>query len=93
MNALADPTTRNTAEGGYRPLLQDSRFEVTPFDRDLVEAVVRRFESRADKSWSPTDCLSFGAMEERKLTAALTGGRYFQQAGFRAVPLEEPPNS
>jgi hypothetical protein len=43
------------------------------------------FASRADKSWSLTDCISFAVMTERGLSDALTADRHFEQAGFRAV--------
>lgn len=93
LNALADPVLRVTAAEGCRRCHRDPRAEVAPFDGDLIEAAVRLFEARPDKSWSLTDCSSFVVMEGRKLTDALTADRHFQQAGFRAAMLEEPPGS
>jgi len=43
------------------------------------------FDSRADKEWSLTDCISFVVMEDRGLTDALTADHHFEQAGFRAL--------
>ena len=37
---------------------------------------------RPDKSWSLTDCTSFVVMQRDGISAALTGDRYFEQAGF-----------
>lgn len=46
------------------------------------------FEQRPDKEWSLVDCISFGVMQDEKLTEALTGDRHFEQAGFVALLKE-----
>jgi predicted nucleic acid-binding protein len=56
----------------------------------LAERAVRLFESRPDKDWSLTDCLSFMVMAERQLHKALTSDRHFVQAGFEALLLADP---
>ena len=76
---------------GYRRCHRDPRIEVAPIDGDVIEAAVRLFEDRADKSWSLTDCSSFVVMDGRKLNCALTADSHFQQAGFRAALITEPP--
>ena len=38
-----------------------------------------------------TDCMSFVVTERRHLTEALSTDRHFEQAGLRAMMLEEPP--
>lgn len=91
MNALADVATRQTAAQGYRRLHRDPSVEVMPFLSDLDEAALRVYESRHDKAWSLTDCLSFTVMTQRKLTQALTTDHHFQQAGFEPMLLTEPP--
>jgi len=40
-----------------------------------------------DKTFSFTDCTSFVVMRERRLKAALTSDRHFEQAGFVRVPV------
>jgi len=40
------------------------------------------FNSRSDKQWSLTDCISFVVMQEQGVTEALTANRHFEQAGF-----------
>ncbi|MDP7134637.1 MAG: PIN domain-containing protein, partial [Planctomycetota bacterium] len=45
---------------------------------------------RLDKGWSLTDCVSFVVMQERGLVDALTTDLHFQQAGFRALLLQDP---
>jgi hypothetical protein len=61
-----------------------------PWDTLLAERAVRLFESRPDKDWSLTDCLSFMVMAERQLPKALTSDRHFVQAGFEALLLADP---
>ena len=43
------------------------------------------FDSRPDKLWSLTDCISFVLMQDQNVNAALAADRHFEQAGF--VPL------
>ncbi len=46
------------------------------------------YQSRPDKAWSLTDCISFIVMGDERLDDALTGDRHFAQAGF--VPVFGP---
>lgn len=48
------------------------------------------YESRPDKSWSLTDCISFVVMEREKMTEALTEDHHFEQAGFVALLKSRP---
>ena len=91
MNALADSGTRRTTAEGYRRCHQDSQIEVVPFAADTIASAVRFYEARVDKDWSLTDCLSFLLMEQRRVARALTTDRHFQQAGFEALLLGDPP--
>ena len=43
------------------------------------------YRQRPDKEWSLTDCLSFVAMGDERISEALTGDHHFEQAGFRAL--------
>ena len=91
MNALSDAGTRRLAAEGYRRCHGDARIEVMPFKAERIDAAVRLYETRSDKTWSLTDCLSFVVMEQRQLAEALTTDRHFEQAGLRAMMLDEPP--
>jgi uncharacterized protein len=91
MNALAAAGTRRTTAEGYRRCHQDPNIEVVPFASDRIAEAVRFYEGRADKDWSLTDCLSFLVMEQHQIPRALTSDRHFQQAGFEAVLLVDPP--
>jgi len=46
---------------------------------------MNRYESRWDKAWSLTDCLSFVVMEEDAIEEAPTGDAHYTQAGFRRL--------
>ena len=52
---------------------------------ELFERGLELFRQRTDKEWSLTDCISFAAMKDERVTDALTGDRHFEQAGFRAL--------
>lgn len=49
------------------------------------------YEDRPDKRWGLTDCISFVVMRENELFEALTADRHFEQAGFVALLLRDPP--
>ena len=61
---------------------------VVPVDTRLFLRAVALFESRSDKTWGLTDCVSFVVMRDRDITDAATGDRHFQQAGFRPLMLD-----
>ncbi len=67
-------------------LLQESPdVRIVPPSAELFERGVAFYRKRVDKDWSLTDCISFVVMEDEKVSAALTGDRHFEQAGFRAL--------
>lgn len=61
---------------------------LVPLDASLVLRATDLYESRPDKDWGLTDCISFVVMKDQGLTAALTPDHHFVQAGFRALLLE-----
>ena len=91
MNALAASGSRRTSAEGYRRCHRDPQIEVLPFTDDAISRGVQLYEERSDKDWSLTDCLSFVEMSHRQISLALTADRHFQQAGFDAVLLNDPP--
>ena len=46
------------------------------------------YQSRTDKTWGLTNCISFVVMQQQNLTDAVTGDRHFVQAGLRTLMLE-----
>jgi predicted nucleic acid-binding protein len=43
---------------------------------------LKLYESRLDKGYSLTDCISMSVMRDRNLTEMLTHDRHFAQEGF-----------
>lgn len=60
-------------------------FQVVRFEPTIHQAGFHLYETRSDKDWSLTDCVSFAVMTQRGLSEALTADHHFEQAGFRAV--------
>ena len=70
-------------------ILENSDFiEIIPATSELFRKGLNLYESRPDKSWGLTDCISFVVMNEKNLFDALTTDDHFRQAGFRALMLE-----
>lgn len=60
---------------------------VVSVDTALLMRALELYQSRTDKTWGLTDCISFTVMQQQNLTDALTGDRHFVQAGFQALML------
>ncbi len=60
-------------------------FLVVGFEPTVYQAGFDLYESRSDKDWSLTDCVSFVVMTQHGLSDALTADHHFEQGGFRAV--------
>jgi uncharacterized protein len=66
-------------------LLANPMVEVVPLDMELHLRAIELYNSRSDKEWSLTDCVSFVVMGDHKMTEALTTDRHFEQAGFQSL--------
>jgi hypothetical protein len=56
--------------------------KVLSLNDELFFAGIRLYESRLDKDWSLTDCISFTIMQREGIAEALTTDKHFEQAGF-----------
>jgi predicted nucleic acid-binding protein len=63
--------------------------QVVNVTTELLERALDLYNSRPDKTWGLTDCISFVVMQDENLTDALTGDRHFRQAGFRGLMSED----
>ncbi len=90
LNAFSGPSTRSVASEGLPPGPCGRAYRGGAFQHELVDSAVQLYRTRPDKSWSLTDCLSFLVMERRQLTQALTTDRHFEQAGLKALMLQQP---
>ena len=84
-DALSRPIHRSLVTPFYRILHSTPGNTILPATQELFEAGLHVFDSRRDKSWSLTDCISFVVMQREGITEALTGDRHFEQAGFIAL--------
>lgn len=60
---------------------------VVGIDSQLLQRAVSLYDSRVDKEWGLTDCISFTVMQDQNLLDAATADQHFVQAGFRALLL------
>jgi uncharacterized protein len=84
-DALCAPSARATTIAFLKAVRADPFFEVVAYAPVVYQAGFQLFESRQDKGWSLTDCISFSVMKEQGIMEALTADHDFEQAGFRAV--------
>ncbi len=79
---------REIAATAIRSLINDKSVTVVPASTDLFRSGLGLFESRNDKAWGLTDCISFVVMTDFKIRDALTTDGDFRQAGFNALMLD-----
>ena len=84
-DALACPPNRQRFLRFVRLLQQQKELAIVPASRTLLEEGLGFYESRPDKEWSLTDCISFVVMKKEGIVEALTGDHHFEQAGFVAL--------
>ena len=79
---------RRLASGMVDRLERSPDVEIIAQTDMQFRAALDRYASRADQSWSLTDCASFLVMEQRSIAEALAFDRDFEQAGFVALLRE-----
>lgn len=84
-NYLCATQTRPVLKGIVESLRNDPDQLLLPPDEAIFFKGIELYDSRPDKEWSLTDCVSFLVMEERNIHEALTGDRHFAQAGFEIL--------
>lgn len=90
VNDLSMPIDRPKAHAIIAHVRRAADCDIAPATADLLEAGLELHESRADKSWSLTDCISFVVMKRFDVQRALTHDHHFEQAGFEALLRREP---
>jgi predicted nucleic acid-binding protein len=91
-NALSrTPRLRRHATTFIRGCYTEPNMSVVSVDTTLMTQALELFESRSDKEWGLTDCISFVVMRERGLSDAVTGDLHFRQAGFRVLMADAEP--
>ena len=90
MNALSRSDLRQRAVDIADAVKGSNQFIFVPSSEQVLLGALGEYRSRADKSWSLTDCMSFQIMREKGITAALAHDHHFEQAGFDALLRREP---
>lgn len=88
-NALS-ASNREGAAQFIQHCYQTENIKVFRVDTELLAQALALYQSRPDKTWGLTDCISFIVMNTHNLTDALTSDRHFIPAGFRALMLVNP---
>jgi predicted nucleic acid-binding protein len=86
-NALS-AFNRNSAVHFIQQCYRTDNLKIVSVDTELLMQALALYQSRPDKTWGLTDCISFVVMQQQNLTDAVTGDRHFVQAGFRALMLD-----
>jgi len=84
-DAFASIPQRRQLQAKFRLLADDPETRIVEASPELFEKGLNLYNSRPDKLWSLTDCISFMVMTEEQISDALTGDRHFDQAGFKAL--------
>jgi predicted nucleic acid-binding protein len=82
---VRDRRLREIAARWVRSILDDSEIEVVAQSHDSFVSGLELYESRPDKLYSLTDCISMQTMRQRSISEVLTHDRHFSQEGFRVV--------
>jgi uncharacterized protein len=81
----SDERLRAVAGRAVSGLLTNPDIRVIAQSRNSFVEGLALYNSRPDKGYSLTDCISMQTMRREGLTDALTNDRHFQQEGFRAL--------
>jgi predicted nucleic acid-binding protein len=88
-NALASSQRAGVARF-ISNLYRTPNSRIVTVDASLFQRARELYESRPDKQWGMTDCISFVVMREQDLSDALTADHHFTQAGFVALLVQSP---
>ena len=66
-------------------LFKEQSIEVIPHTQEIFFDSLRLHESRLDKGYSFTDCISMNAMQSRSMTEVLSHDNHFTQEGFTVL--------
>ncbi|WP_008309586.1 type II toxin-antitoxin system VapC family toxin [Leptolyngbya sp. PCC 6406] len=87
-NALS-ALNRNGAVQFIQQCYRTENINVVSVNTALLTQALALYQSRPDKDWGLTDCISFVVMQQQNLTDAVTSDRHFLQAGFRSLMAKD----
>ena len=76
---------RRQVVGFVRDILMDVRVEVRPRTETSFLEALELYESRLDKGYSLTDCISMNVCRELGIKEILTHDKHFEQEGFKIL--------
>lgn len=79
------PTTRKKISLIVRDILSDNDSLVIEETRSVFLKALELYESRLDKGYSLTDCISMNVCRELGIKDILTHDRHFEQEGFKIL--------
>lgn len=80
-----EPFVRRKVSMAVERILRATTVEVIPQSRESFLAGVKLYQSRLDKGYSLTDCISMQTMRREGLVEVLTNDRHFEQEGFQPL--------
>ncbi len=83
--AEASERTRRVVAEMCERTMNHPRITVLPQTRDSFLTGFILYQSRPDKGYSLTDCISMTVMRERDISDALTHDNHFRQEGFNVL--------
>ena len=81
-DALCSPIYKKNTVDFLRNIYQLKSTRVILLDQILFQAGLDLYETRLDKHWGLTDCISFVVMQREGILEAFTSDKHFEQAGF-----------
>jgi uncharacterized protein len=81
-NALCSPICKKNTADFLRNVYQLKSTRVIRLDRVLFQGGLSLYETRLDKDWGLTDCISFVVMQREEIVKVFTSDKHFEQAGF-----------
>lgn len=79
------PTTRGKITQVVHEILTDKDFTVAEQNRYTFLKALEFYESRLDKGYSLTDCISMNVSRELGIKEILTHDKHFEQEGFKIL--------
>lgn len=83
-NALASINRKGAADF-IRSCYKTPNVKVVMVETSLLKRALELYNSRPDKEWGLTDCISFVVMKEQSISLALSTDIHFRQAGFKPL--------
>ncbi len=87
LNFFADfpPRMKKRVVGFVNSLFETRTVEIIPHTQKIFFDGLQFYESRLDKGYSLTDCISMNAMRTRGITEVLSHDNHFTQEGFTVL--------